>query len=81
MASILGSHAKDQLGHLSDKQTSQYQHQQYAEQVQALNKLENPTVIESHSFTLDEDVLAHFQASGLGWEDRINQILKNHINI
>ena len=81
VASILGSHAKEQLGHLSEKQTSQYQHQLYLEQVQALKKLENPTLTASNIFTLDEEVLAYFQASGQGWEERINQILKNHINI
>ncbi|MCJ8311720.1 MAG: BrnA antitoxin family protein [Saccharospirillaceae bacterium] len=81
VASILGSHAKEQLGHLSDKQTSEYQHQQYLEQVQALEQLDNPTLSESFSFKLDDEVLAYFQATGLGWEDRINQILKNYINI
>ncbi len=35
-----------------------------------------PGVKELVSLRLDQDVLAHFQEAGAGWQDRINQALR-----
>ena len=35
-----------------------------------------PGARELVSLRIDQDVLAHFQEAGLGWQDRINQALR-----
>ncbi|MGD9476390.1 BrnA antitoxin family protein [Shinella sp. G-2] len=35
-----------------------------------------PNVKELVSLKIDSDVLAHFQADGPGWQDRINDVLR-----
>ena len=44
-------------------------------------EVSKPTAIpgarELVSFRIDQDVLAHFQEQGLGWQDRINQALRS----
>jgi uncharacterized protein (DUF4415 family) len=41
-----------------------------------VRKVALPSVKELVSLRIDQDVLEHFQASGPGWQDRINDALR-----
>jgi uncharacterized protein (DUF4415 family) len=38
-----------------------------------------PNAKELVSLRIDRDVLDHFQGSGLGWQDRINEVLRKAV--
>jgi uncharacterized protein (DUF4415 family) len=38
-----------------------------------------PNAKEQVTLRIDRDVLEHFQASGPGWQDRINEALRKHL--